>query len=102
MPFIARQEPFTCEHCKRGVLPLSSGSYRNHCPFCLWSKHVDDEGPGDRASLCQGLMEPVGIDQDSSKGWIIIHRCVLCGKEGKNKAAPDDNFEEISRASQKY
>ena len=32
---------FNCEHCGKEVLPLSDGSYRNHCPYCLYSKHVD-------------------------------------------------------------
>jgi hypothetical protein len=97
MVFIARQEPFICEHCKKEVSPLPHGSYRNHCPFCLYSKHVDDQGPGDRASLCQGLMEPVGLDQVSGKGWLLIHRCTICKKEIRNKAAPDDDLTEFSR-----
>jgi DNA-directed RNA polymerase subunit RPC12/RpoP len=92
MPFIPREEPFTCEHCGRPVEPLGRGTYRNHCPFCLWSKHVDDQGPGDRASTCGGLMEPIGLDQDGKKGWMILHRCVHCGKEIPNKAAPDDDL----------
>ncbi len=99
MPFVARQEPFACEHCGKQVMPLPRGSYRNHCPHCLWSKHVDEAGPGDRASLCKGLMEPQAIDQESSKGWVIIHRCIVCRKESRNKAAPDDDMDAISKAS---
>ena len=98
MPFIARQEPFTCEHCKKSVSPLETGSYRNHCPYCLYSKHVDEEGPGDRAATCSGMMKPVGIDQKSGKGFIVIHRCEQCGKEIPNRAAVDDDlssFEQI-------
>ncbi|PIR52651.1 RNHCP domain-containing protein [Candidatus Peregrinibacteria bacterium CG10_big_fil_rev_8_21_14_0_10_49_10] len=90
MPFIARQERFTCEHCGAEVHPLQNGSYRNHCPFCLYSKHMDDKGPGDRASRCSGLMEPVGVDHRSGKGWMILHRCTKCRKERVNKRAPDD------------
>jgi len=90
--FIAREEQFTCEHCSADVTPLQRGSYRNHCPVCLWSKHVDAEGPGDRASACGGLMQPIGIDQDGKKGFIILHQCAKCGKEGRNKAAPDDDL----------
>ena len=89
-PFIARQEPFTCEHCGAVIAPLSHGSYRNHCPRCLWSKHVDDAGPGDRASSCNALMEPIGQDYQAKKGWMIVHRCIACGKTIKNKMAPDD------------
>lgn len=91
MIFIARQESFQCEHCGKEVQPLARGSYRNHCPFCLYSKHVDHDGPGDRASSCLGLMQPTGIDQDGKKGWMIIHRCTECGKTIRNKSAPDDD-----------
>ncbi|HLD71821.1 MAG TPA: RNHCP domain-containing protein [Candidatus Peribacteraceae bacterium] len=92
MVFISRQEPFDCEQCEAHVLPLEHGSCRNHCPVCLWSKHVDLEGPGDRASECQGLMQPVLLDQDGKKGWMILHRCTLCHAEKRNKAAPDDDL----------
>ena len=81
MTFIPRQEPFTCSHCGVTVDVLRDGSYRNHCPKCLWSKHVDEEGPGDRGSSCKGLMEPVGCDFSGKKGWMIVHRCEKCGKE---------------------
>ncbi len=93
-PFIPRQEPFTCEHCGKQVEPLQNGSYRNHCPACLCSKHVDDSGPGDRASLCGGLMEPVGAQYQAKKGWMIVHTCVRCGKKIANKRAPDDAMPE--------
>ena len=91
MPFIARQEPFVCEHCHAEVLPLEKGTYRNHCPVCLWSKHVDKDGPGDRLSECLGLMEPTGMDHDGKRGWMIVHKCVKCGKKIPNKVAPDDD-----------
>lgn len=90
--FIARQEPFTCEHCGVDVQPLEKGSYRNHCPNCLHSKHVDKDGPGDRLSDCGGLMKPIAIDSNAKKGFLIIHRCESCGKELPNKAAPDDDL----------
>ncbi|MDP7069586.1 MAG: RNHCP domain-containing protein [Candidatus Peribacteraceae bacterium] len=92
MPFIARQEPFTCEHCRADVQELTDGSYRNHCPKCLWSKHVDDKGPGDRASPCKSLMEPIGIDYHKKKGWMIVHQCTACRKKIPNKAACDDDL----------
>jgi hypothetical protein len=92
MVFIAREEPFTCGHCGTPVEPLEHGSYRNHCPKCLYSKHVDAEGPGDRASTCQGLMKPASLDYDGKKGWLIVHLCESCGKTIPNKAAPDDDL----------
>lgn len=79
---------FVCENCGRSVSPLTNGSYRNHCPFCLCSKHVDIR-PGDRASECGGLMMPVGVSYKAEKGWIIIHKCSICGYTANNKAAVD-------------
>lgn len=90
MVFIPRQETFVCEHCHADVLPLERGSYRNHCPICLWSKHVDHAGPGDRASACEALLEPVALDQKGGK-WIVHHRCTRCGKSIVNVCAPDDD-----------
>lgn len=95
MSFIARQESFDCEHCGFAVQPLEHGSYRNHCPRCLYSKHVDASGPGDRASMCQSLMHPERLDYDGKKGWLIIHVCNSCRKTIPNKAAPDDDITEF-------
>ncbi len=92
MIFLPREEPFTCEHCGLSVEPLGKGTYRDHCPRCLWGKHVDDKGPGDRASLCKGLYEPVGMDSDTKKGFVIEYRCVKCGKMARNRASPDDDL----------
>lgn len=79
---------FVCEHCGREVVPLTNGSYRNHCPFCLYSKHVDIT-PGDRMSACGGLMEPIGLKHHSDKGYQIIHQCRQCVEKRVNKAARD-------------
>ena len=79
---------FSCEHCGCQVHPLTNGSYRNHCPDCLHSKHVDVE-PGDRQSGCGGLMEPIGVIWKPGKEWQIIHRCLRCGHTQPNKAARD-------------
>lgn len=84
---------FICENCHREVSPAKKTA-RNHCPFCLWSLHVDDEIPGDRASDCRGKMKPVAIFQKRDE-WIVIHRCEKCGKEIQNKCANDDNFETL-------
>jgi DNA-directed RNA polymerase subunit RPC12/RpoP len=92
MTFIARQELFNCNNCGKEIKPLEKGSYRNHCPHCLYSKHVDEEGPGDRLSDCGGMMVPVALDQDGKKGWMVVHECMQCGKRIKNKTAPDDRL----------
>ncbi len=92
--FQRTKEDFTCEQC--GFFVHGSG-YTNHCPHCLWSKHVD-VNPGDRQATCHGLMEPVGVDFKSGK-YVIIHRCVSCGFKKRNKMAKDDNFDAILKLS---
>jgi len=82
-------DAFRCLRCGISVGPLRNGSFRNHCPACLWSLHVD-RAPGDRAERCGGLMEPVGVERTGKKGWIIVHRCTSCGEVRRNKAATDD------------
>ncbi|MCY4109935.1 MAG: RNHCP domain-containing protein [Chloroflexi bacterium] len=79
---------FACLHCGLEVLPLSNGSYRNHCPRCLYSKHLD-VAPGDRASSCKGPMKPVGMRYKSGKEFQIVHRCTACGVMRPNKIAAD-------------
>ena len=57
----ACNDTFTCKVCGRVCTPQNAGSdHRNHCPNCLSSLHVDEE-PGDRASDCGGIMEPVAM-----------------------------------------
>ena len=85
---------FICANCGKEVLPLGYTS-RNHCPFCLCSLHLDIN-PGDRASDCGGLLEPVSALPDPKKGYIIISKCRRCGEIRRNKSAheasvqPDD------------
>ncbi len=86
---VARNEGFTCRHCGEQVAPLAGGSYRNHCPRCLWSRHVDVVC-GDRSAGCGGMMRPVAVQQDSRRGWMIVHRCTRCGAIRRNKAALND------------
>lgn len=94
-PFIPREEPFVCEHCYAAVRPLKSGTYRDHCPQCLYSKHVDRDGPGDRLSDCRGLLRPIGIDQSGKKGFVILYECETCRRASQNRAAPDDAIVEF-------
>ena len=83
--FTKNDSGFVCAHCGKNVPPMGSSS-RNHCPYCLWSLHVDIL-PGDRQNECRGQMEPIGAVTDPRKGYIIIHKCQKCGKIGRNKAA---------------
>lgn len=68
--------------------PLVTGSFRNHCPVCLWSVHLDID-PGDRAAGCGGLMWPVRVVA-RAKGLMVVHRCDRCGAERANRVALDD------------
>ena len=86
-------EEFICENCGRQV-PKLGYSCRNHCPYCLYSKHVDIE-PGDRLETCHGLLKPIGIETNSKKGYIIIFKCQKCGSIRKNKVAEDDDMNKI-------
>jgi hypothetical protein len=84
---------FTCINCRLQVAGEAWGTkHRNHCPACLHSRHVD-ETPGDRASPCKGVMEPIGIEvcAGSRDGeWAIIHRCRACNQLRTNRIAGDD------------
>lgn len=87
--FTKNDSGFVCVHCGKTVPPLGKTS-RNHCPYCLWSLHLDVL-PGDRACDCGGAMEPISALPDAKKGWIVIHRCQKCGEIRRNKAALDGN-----------
>ncbi len=84
-------EDFKCENCGYSVI---GNGFTNHCPDCLWSKHVDND-PGDRANTCCGLMEPVGIE-GKSNAPIIVHRCVDCGDRKRNKSAYNDDYDKLA------
>ena len=79
---------FNCENCGQDVQPLKTGC-RNHCPHCLFSKHVDIN-PGDRANSCKSLMEPISYHLNSKKGIILSFQCLECGQVTNNKAALED------------
>jgi DNA-directed RNA polymerase subunit M/transcription elongation factor TFIIS len=90
MPFIKNKEDFVCEKCGNSV---QGNGYTNHCPECLWSKHVD-VFPGDRAGDCGGMMEPIRIEK-KGREYTIVHKCTKCGLEKPNKALKEDNFQMI-------
>lgn len=112
---------FQCEHCHTWVTKdeFIGTHFRNHCPFCLWSKHVDWKSSGDRQANCRGLMKPVGltfkkegVDKygHSRQGELmLIHQCETCFDFSINRLAADDSpqavltvFEESQRLSSAF
>lgn len=89
-------EEFVCENCNKYVKKLNYTS-RDHCPYCLHSKHVDIK-PGDRSNTCKGLLKPIGIEKYKNS-YKIIYKCKKCNEVHKNIIANDDNFEEIIKIS---
>ncbi len=98
-----RETRFSCLHCHQCVScdPEWSGvRSRNHCPHCLWSRHVDLNHPGDRLSPCGGRMEPVGLtlkktnqkySPEPGGELMLVHVCQACEKISINRIAADDN-----------
>src|SRR5687767_5611643 len=86
MTFKRTKEDFVCEHC--GYSVVGTG-YTNHCPKCLWSKHVDID-PGDRAETCMGLMEPIVLE-GSTPHYRLTHRCLKCSATRRIDVSPQDD-----------
>jgi len=94
--FTMRDENFICENCGNEVTKLGYTA-RDHCPKCLYSKHVDIM-PGDRENNCKGLLEPIGIEKFKDT-YKIIYKCTKCNQNHKNIMAKDDNLEKIIELS---
>ncbi len=90
------EENFKCEKC--GFEVVGDG-YTDHCPKCLWSKHVD-VNPGDRAEECKGMMEPVDVIFDHGQ-YALVNRCQKCGYEKKNKMDENDDFDKAIEIAKK-
>ena len=94
---------FKCAHCHVIVSSahfLSGVNNRNHCPYCLWSCHLDLYAAGDRLSACKGQMRPVGLtlkmgrnkyQLDARGELMLVHECVDCGALSINRIAADDD-----------
>jgi len=98
-----RKDEFKCTNCGSMVSlnrEVSGVNNRNHCPYCLWSRHMDQRKAGDRQSTCRGRMEPLGLTvkhtlkrykAEKQGELMLIHRCAACGKLSINRIAGDDN-----------
>ncbi len=91
-----RDEHFICEKCHKEVSPLGYTA-RDHCPYCLYSKHVDIN-PGDRKNTCKGLLKPIGIEKFKDT-YKILYQCEKCQKLHKNIVANDDDMNMIIKIS---
>jgi Zn finger protein HypA/HybF involved in hydrogenase expression len=89
-------EGFICEHCQKEVKPLGYTS-RDHCPYCLYSKHVDIN-PGDRENTCRGLLKPIEIEKFKDT-YKIVYKCEKCNQLHKNIIAKDDDMDMIIKIS---
>jgi DNA-directed RNA polymerase subunit RPC12/RpoP len=86
------QHSFVCARCGFDVPVRAAGTaHRNHCPACLWSRHLDGDRPGDRSSGCRSPMEPIAISVRGAGEWVVVHRCAGCGALRLNRTAGDDN-----------
>ena len=98
---------FRCAHCHAFVScaqMVSGVNNRNHCPYCLWSCHLDLYVAGDRLSACKAPMKPIGLTmkkgrnkyQREARGELMmIHECIECKTLSINRIAADDDSETL-------
>src|SRR5690349_9834323 len=94
---------FRCAHCHAIVSSahlLSGVNNRNHCPYCLWSCHLDLFAAGDRLSACKAPMKPIGLTMKKGRNkyqaeprgeLMLIHACSECTTLSINRIAADDD-----------
>ena len=94
---------FVCLSCHNFVsaeAAFSGVHNRNHCPYCLSSRHLDLFEPGDRLSACKAAMQPVALTlKRTIKKYaggrqgemMLVHICQACGRVSINRIAADDN-----------
>jgi hypothetical protein len=99
---------FVCQNCQKTVSLKAIGTeHRNHCPFCVFSVHLDQKKPGDRQADCRGLMVPVALSfkKIAPKKYkaltvkdgelALVHQCRKCGWVTINRIAGDDDEQRI-------
>ena len=99
----AQEQGFVCVQCHLFVscAPDAAGvQNRNHCPGCLWSRHLDWRSAGDRLSVCRAAMRPVGLTTKRGRNkyarerdgeLMLIHQCTACETLVINRIAADDS-----------
>ncbi len=104
---IASFGDFRCAHC-HALVPsahqFSGVNNRNHCPYCLWSCHLDLFAAGDRLSACKAPMKPIGLTLKHGRNkygherggeLMLIHECIECKVLSINRIAADDDSESV-------
>jgi len=103
----SQENVFTCMHCNADVYTqamISGVQNRNHCTYCLRSRHVDHAHAGDRMSACKAVMQPIGLTVKPGRNkygrmaygeLMLVHRCKECGKLSINRLAADDQVERL-------
>ncbi len=98
---------FRCAHCHMIVPtthPVSGVNNRNHCPYCLWSCHLDLYTAGDRLSACKAPMKPIGLTMKTGRNkyqreargeLMLVHQCTDCEILSINRIAADDDAETV-------
>jgi hypothetical protein len=97
---------FRCAHCGASVSCahlLSGVNNRNHCPYCLWSFHLDLFAAGDRLSACKAPMKPIGLTMKKGRNkyragrgeLMLVHECTECKTLSINRIAADDDSETV-------
>jgi RNHCP domain-containing protein len=104
---------FRCAHCDTIVSSthlLSGVNNRNHCPYCLWSRHLDLFVAGDRLSACKAPMKPIGLTMKKGRNkyqreprgeLMLIHACVECQALSINRIAADDDSDNVMTVFEK-
>lgn len=91
--FTMIDDSFNCEVCGKHVESLGYTA-RDHCPYCLCSKHVDNN-PGDRQNDCHGILRPIGIEPSKKGKYKIVYACTKCRIIKRNIMAKDDDMDLI-------
>ncbi len=104
--FRSINDDFRCKHC--GYIVSTDSAFcavnnRNHCPYCLWSRHLDLFQAGDRLSACKAGMRPIGLTlkqarkkYGSGQGELmLVHLCTGCSAASINRIAADDDNDSI-------
>ncbi len=100
---------FRCNYCQafvHTISELSGVQNRNHCPYCLWSRHLDLWAAGDRLSACKAGMQPIGLTVKPGRNkyaahlageLMLVHLCIECSRVSINRIAADDTTDALLR-----